>query len=36
MKMGTKLVCETCKSEFIVTKAGEATLTCCGQALTKK
>ncbi|WP_139108636.1 desulfoferrodoxin [Caryophanon latum] len=35
-KMGTKLMCETCKSEFIVTKGGSGNMTCCGQPLQKK
>ncbi|MBS7345140.1 MAG: hypothetical protein KIG60_05750 [Caryophanon sp.] len=35
-KMGTKLICETCQSEFIVTKAGQGTMTCCGKPLQTK
>lgn len=36
IKMGTKLMCTQCHSEFIVTKAGAPTLSCCGKPLQLK
>lgn len=32
-QVGKKYVCLKCGSVFIVTKGGEGTITCCGQAL---
>lgn len=29
-------MCEKCGSEFIVTKAGNGGITCCGQPMVKK
>ena len=31
IKSGTRLRCETCGSEMIVVKAGDAALECCGK-----
>lgn len=33
---GKKYICKKCGSEFIVTKAGKGTLTCCGQPMSLK
>jgi len=33
---GKKYICKKCGSEFIVTKAGKGTLTCCGQPMALK
>lgn len=33
---GKKYICKKCGSEFIVTKAGKGTLTCCGQPMVLK
>ena len=30
-EVGKRYVCKKCGSEFIVTRAGNGTLTCCGQ-----
>jgi len=35
-EMGKRYMCEKCGSEFIVTKAGDGELTCCGQPMVKK
>lgn len=35
-KIGTKLVCTKCNSEFIVTKVGTPTLKCCGEDVQPK
>ena len=35
-KIGTRLLCETCGAEAILTKAGDAQLTCCGRTLEEK
>lgn len=32
-QIGKRYVCKKCGSEFIVTKAGEGTLTCCSDAM---
>jgi desulfoferrodoxin-like iron-binding protein len=32
-KAGTRLRCETCGSQIIVVKAGDAELACCGKPL---
>jgi desulfoferrodoxin-like iron-binding protein len=29
-------MCEKCGTEMIVTKAGEGSLSCCGQPMTQK
>ncbi|MBI4310967.1 MAG: desulfoferrodoxin [Chloroflexi bacterium] len=33
---GKRYTCPTCGAEFIVTKGGDGTLKCHGQALVKK
>ncbi len=33
---GKRYSCEKCGSEFIVTKAGSGTISCCGQPMKKK
>ena len=35
-EMGKRYMCEKCGSEFIVTKAGNGGLICCGQPMVKK
>jgi len=35
-EVGKRYFCEKCGTEFIVTKAGEGKLTCCGQPMTLK
>ncbi len=32
-EMGKRYICKKCNSEFIVTKAGNGTLSCCGQPM---
>jgi desulfoferrodoxin-like iron-binding protein len=34
--VGKKFICDRCGSEFIVTRGGEGTITCCGQPMTGK
>ncbi|MBM3941149.1 MAG: desulfoferrodoxin [SAR202 cluster bacterium] len=34
--MGKKYVCDSCGSEFMVTKAGTGDLQCCGQPARQK
>ena len=36
VKVGTKMICKECLSEFIVTKSGESTMKCCGKPLEPK
>lgn len=36
MKIGTKLICTKCNSEFIMMKAGTGTLKCCGETVQQK
>lgn len=37
VKIGSKYMCSTCSSEFIITKAAPQTkLKCCGAELEKK
>ncbi len=33
---GKRYYCEVCGSEFIVTRKGDGTLTCCGQPMKLK
>lgn len=33
---GSKFFCSVCRSEFIVTKGGDAKVTCCGKPVEKK
>jgi desulfoferrodoxin-like iron-binding protein len=33
---GKRYTCEKCGSEFIVTKAGNGSINCCGQPMKKK
>ncbi|MBI4306932.1 MAG: desulfoferrodoxin [Chloroflexi bacterium] len=33
---GIKFLCTVCKSEFIVTKGGDAKIMCCGQPVQKR
>jgi desulfoferrodoxin-like iron-binding protein len=35
-EVGKRYLCEKCNSEFIVTRAGEGKLACCGQPMTLK
>jgi len=35
-QMGKRYQCPVCGSEFIVTKAGDGTLVCCGQPMPLK
>jgi desulfoferrodoxin-like iron-binding protein len=35
-EVGKRYLCEKCKSEFIVTRAGEGKLACCGQPMILK
>lgn len=35
-QIGKRYVCKKCGSEFIVTKGGEGTVTCCGQPMELK
>ncbi|MFC2003676.1 desulfoferrodoxin [Chloroflexota bacterium] len=35
-QVGKRYVCPKCSSEFIVTRGGEGTLKCCGQAMELK
>jgi len=35
-EVGKRYICEKCGTEFIVTKAGEGNLNCCGQPMTLK
>jgi len=32
-QVGKRYVCTKCGAEFIVTRAGEGTMVCCGQAM---
>jgi Desulfoferrodoxin, N-terminal domain len=32
-KLGTRLRCETCGGELMVTKGGEGSAECCGQPM---
>lgn len=33
---GKKYICVKCGSEFIVTKGGKGSVTCCGQPMEQK
>jgi desulfoferrodoxin-like iron-binding protein len=33
---GKRYMCEKCGSEFIVTRAGNGSINCCGQPMKKK
>jgi desulfoferrodoxin-like iron-binding protein len=35
-EVGKRYLCEKCNAEFIVTRAGEGKLACCGQPMTLK
>ena len=35
-QVGKRYICQKCGSELIVTKAGEGTITCCGQPMEQK
>jgi len=35
-QVGKRYICQKCGSEFIVTKAGEGTITCCDQPMEQK
>ena len=35
-QVGKRYRCSKCDSEFIVTRAGEGTLSCCGQPMELK
>jgi ribosomal protein L37AE/L43A len=35
-QIGKRYVCKKCSSEFIVTRGGDGTLTCCGQTMELK
>ncbi|MFC2058985.1 hypothetical protein ACFLTS_05040 [Chloroflexota bacterium] len=32
--LGRRFVCEDCKTEVLITKAGEGEVECCGKAMT--
>jgi hypothetical protein len=32
-QIGKRYVCKKCGSEFIATRGGDGTLTCCGQPM---
>ena len=33
---GKRYACSGCGSEFVVTRAGDGTISCCGRPTTKK
>ncbi len=33
---GKRYLCSKCGSEFVVTRGGEGSITCCGEPTTKK
>ena len=35
-KIGKKLQCSNCGSEFVVTKSGEGEVNCCGKPMKEK
>ena len=35
-QVGKRYTCAKCRSEFIVTRAGQGELHCCGQPMTLK
>lgn len=35
-EVGKRYVCAKCGSEFMVTKAGQGEISCCGQPMNKK
>jgi DNA-directed RNA polymerase subunit RPC12/RpoP len=35
-EVGKRYVCAKCGSEFMVTKAGQGAITCCGEQMKKK
>lgn len=35
-QIGKRYICKKCSSEFIVTKAGEGSLKCCGEPMELK
>ncbi len=35
-QIGKRYICSKCGSEFMVTKSGEGTLSCCGQPMELK
>jgi desulfoferrodoxin-like iron-binding protein len=35
-QVGKRYTCTKCGAEFIVTKGGEGTITCCGQPMEQK
>jgi len=35
-EVGKRYVCKKCNSEFIVTKGGQGTISCCGQNMELK
>ncbi|MBM3166296.1 MAG: desulfoferrodoxin [Chloroflexi bacterium] len=35
-QIGKRYVCKKCGSEFIVTKAGDGALSCCGETMELK
>ncbi len=35
-EVGKRYVCTKCGSEFIVTRGGDGTITCCGQPMVIK
>lgn len=36
LKVGTRYLCSSCHSEFIVIKGAEGSLTCCGKPMEEK
>jgi desulfoferrodoxin-like iron-binding protein len=35
-EIGKRYICKKCGSEFIVTKAGAGSVSCCGQKMEQK
>jgi desulfoferrodoxin-like iron-binding protein len=35
-QVGTRYICKKCGAEFIVTRAGKGTLSCCGKKMEVK
>ncbi len=35
-QVGKRYICAKCGSEFIITKGGAGTITCCGQPMEQK
>ncbi len=35
-EIGKRYVCAKCGAEFIVTRGGQGTISCCGQVMSQK